>query len=278
MARPKKLPENNLTEKERQELVEQHLNLAYSITKKLCIDPNYFDDCYQEAVLGMVNASIYYQEDRGPFFAYARHECQCAIKDFLYKNRLIKISTALNTNTYVYYREAAKAEADKGDTLTANERLEIAKRCGINFEAFNLMYYGTLSLDYVYSDDGEDTLYDGLEDDSVSEFGNCMEMELILKSIEEFTATLHSRSPEYVEIFNDHLQNLINAEFTGTEKQTLTEIVKKHYTEFDIKADDDIDTQARKKKAFNSIYCSVQEFWKRNNKRLQEYLNVCEVI
>ncbi len=281
MARKQLLP-NNLTQEERNKLVEDYLWVAYHYAGKLCIDPQFYEDCVEEAVLALVNGVIYWDENKGPWEAYARHEAQCGIKDFLYRNRLIKISTSDNTQVYSYYRAVEATEKSLNRKITNQEREEVAKSVGLRPEIYQMLNSSIDSFSAPLGDESEDTLGDVIPASNIADPIENLHIEDLIKEIDDFMNTLTSRKPEYADICRDYVRNLIIEEFKGVDddvkKKSFLSFVASRYPQFDIMPEDDETIIAKKKKELDSIYCSVSDFWNRNKKSLYNRLVAVELI
>lgn len=279
----KQLSPNNLTQEERNKLVEDYLWVAYHYAKKLCIDPQFYEDCVEEAVLAIVKGVIYWDENKGPWEAYARHEAKCGIKDFLYRNRLIKISTSENTQVYSYYREVEAAEKSLNRKITTQERENVAKKVGLRPEIYQMLNSSIDSFNTPLSDESDDTLGDVIPSTNTSDPLENLHLQELITEIDDFMKTLTSRKPEYADICRDYVKNLIAEEFNGIKeddkkKKSFLSFVASRYPQFDILPEDDETVIAKKKKDLDSIYCSVSDFWNRNKKSLYNRLVAVELI
>lgn len=282
MARKQLLP-NNLTQEERNKLVEDYLWVAYHYAGKLCIDPQFYEDCVEEAVLALVNGVIYWDENKGPWEAYARHEAQCGIKDFLYRNRLIKISTSENTQVYCYYREIEATEKSLNRKITNQERENVAKKVGLRPEIYQMLNSSIDSFSAPLGDESDDTLGDIIPSANNEDPLENLHLEELITEIDDFMKTLTSRKPEYADICRDYVRNLIEEEFKGArnenkKKKSFLSFVASKYPQFNIMPEDDEEIIAKKKKDLDSIYCSISDFWNRNKKSLYNQLVAVELI
>lgn len=69
---------------EQQLLVTQHHNLIYSIIRKMHVT---IDDYYDVAAIGLCEAAIKYQEEKGAFTTFAWNVMKNKIKDVLFQER-----------------------------------------------------------------------------------------------------------------------------------------------------------------------------------------------
>lgn len=279
----KRLEQNNLTPAQRNQLVENSLDHIYRVVCKVCPKGSYdscFEDCYQEAVLAVIKASAYYDPSRGSFEAYAAHESYCACKDFLYRNHVLPINTSQNTAIYSYFKRCSAEEARQDRELTANERAAIAKSVHMSKAAYHILEHGITSLDRPInaSEDSEECFGSHVADNSAVDPLEELYTEALFNAIDQFLSTIKSCRELYTKIFKAHMMNLINAEFKGTTKLSLIELVKNEYPEFTVTESDDMVTAESKRKKLDSIYCSVQDFWKRNCHKLREQLEFEEFL
>lgn len=278
MGRPKTIVENSLTLQERQNLVLDNLNIAERIARKLCVNPDMYEDCYQEAVLSMTNAAIYWNPERAPYKAYAIHECYCAIKDLLYNDRALKVGVAENSNVYKFYKARTAKEQQLERALTTSEMDMIAAECGLSKDAYLTLFASYESLDNTPFDDEETSAHECVADTKLESFDKNMEINLFLETINDFMKTVYSRNPDYVEIFRKHVAMIIDNELTGTDKVTLKALVADKYPEFNILATDDKETAKKKAKDLDSIYCAISNFCVKKKAEMYKYIKQMQTI
>lgn len=272
MGRPKTLKENSLTVEERQNLVLDNLNIAERIARKLCVNPDMYEDCYQEAVLSMTKAAVYWNPEKAPYKAYAIHECYCAIKDLLYNDRALKVGVGENSNVYKFYKARTAKEQELERALTASEMDMIAVECGLSKAAYLTLFASYQSLDNTPFDDEETSVHECIADTKLESFDRNMEVNMFLETINDFMKTVYSSNADYVEIFCKHIRTLIDNELTAADKITLKKLVADKYPEFRILETDDKETADRKAKDSDNIYCAISNFCVKQKAEMHKYI------
>ena len=278
MGRKKELLENTLTIEERQNLVLDNLYIAERIARKLCVNPDMYEDCYQEAVWSMTKAAKYWNAEKAPYKAYAIHECYCAIKDLLYNDRTMKVGVSENSHVYKFYKAKTAKEQQLERALTSSEMDMIAEECELSRDAYLTLFASYESLDSTPFENEETSVHECIADTKVESFDKNMELNIFLETINDFMQTVYSSNPDYVEIFRKHIKAVINNELIGSDKVTLKKLVEDKYPQFNILATDDEETVKQKKKALDNVYCSISNFCVKEKAKMHKYIKQMQTV
>ena len=255
---------------EQNKLVEDNLKLVYYFARKICTNPQSLDDCIQEGCLGLIRAAQYYDESRNvKFSTFAGFEIKCAIRSYLYRNKIIRIPENYSKQINLFKAEVKKAEANLGRTLTQLELKRISNDLNLSDEVVNQITNSTLSLNNTISTSEGDTLeYLQTLPDKETNIENDVEAKELLNVIKDFTKCV-----------NSYLGEIIEAALCCDEsKKRLLNIVRKYHPEFVALENDSAETLAYKAKRLDSYYQSAREFCIRNIKNLQNYLLEAEYM
>lgn len=266
---------------EQNKLVEDNLKLVYYFARKICTNPQSLDDCIQEGCLGLIRAAQYYDESRNvKFSTFAGFEIKCAIRSYLYRNKIIRIPENYSKQINLFKEEVKKAESNLGRTLTQLELKKISNDLNLPDQVVNQITNSTLSLNNTISTSEGDSLeYLQTLPDTEINIENEVEAKELLNVIKDFTKCVNSRNPKYVSIFEDYLGEIIEAALCCDEsKKRLLNIVRKYHPEFVALENDSAETVAYKAKRLDSYYQSAREFCIRNIKNLQKYILEAEYI
>lgn len=289
MARRKLVP-NNLTQEERNKLVEDNLGIAYELAKKLCPDPDMYEDCVSEAVLEMVTKVVYWDPNNAKgtkWSTWAYREVKDALMNFLYNNRLIKISSSDNSIVYAYHRERRNLEAALNRELTSSELFEISKRVGMREEMFQAIHNKMSSMDEPVGKDYAETLKDHIPDRQTTE-DFVMETESVnnmLSEIFDFINTTSYNDPKYKDICKQYIMDLVKDEFSGPKDEKEAETMRAKKANFqsavlkvckdlEVKETDTEEEVARKTKELDRIYTRLSGVWGKDKKALRNHLAV----
>ena len=266
---------------EQHKLVEDNLKLVYYFARKICTNPQNLDDCIQEGCLGLIRAAQYYDESRNvKFSTFAGFEIKCAIRSYLYRNKIIRIPENYSKQINLYKEEVKKAESSLSRNLTQLELKKISNKFSLPDQVVNQITNSTLSLNNTISNSEGDTLeYLQTLPDMETNIENDFEVKELLTIIKDFTQCVNSRNPKYVSIFEDYLGEIVEAALCCDEsKKRLLNIVRKYHPEFVALENDTEEVLKYKAKRLDSYYQSAREFCIRNIKNLQKYLVEAEYI
>jgi len=212
-----------ISDQEANKLIEDNYNLVYFFTNRLCKNPSLYDDCFQEGCIGLIEAARKYNpnnEQGAAFGTYASREIQYKIKDMIYRNRPIRLPDEQRSKINNYYSKKRELEQETQVEISSSMLYETALEFGITSEVFNLIDNPIASLDYaIDSDDNSQTSFsDTFVDDSISiedlVIGN-ISFNDIVNVVESFIKKVKSSNPEYVEIFCEHLADIIKSAGCG---------------------------------------------------------------
>ena len=272
----KRLVPNDLTQEERNKLVEDNMGLVFLYVNKMCNKPQLFDDCVQEGCLGLMRASKYWTgTHKGQpvkFTTFAGFEIRCSINDFLFENKLIKLPDWQRKGLTDYYKAVEKMEKQHVE-ISSDILVETAKKFGLTQETFDVIQHTAVSLNTPIESEESSTELQHLIPDKTSQEDvvENIAFEQMIEFIKDFASTVKSVKPEYVKIFNAHLEDVIN-EALGKESVSFLDRVRQHYPEFNILPEDNKETIEYKKRQLDNKYVSINDMWLRNMKKLRPML------
>ena len=128
----KGLKENNLSEKERQDLVLAHLGQVKIIVKnflKRANNNSLEDDMLQEGYSGLVKASVYFNPSKDvQFQTYASRKIEGAILDFLRREDL------LSRDSRKLVKKLERIEKELGENFDIKDEEGLAARLGVDLK------------------------------------------------------------------------------------------------------------------------------------------------
>lgn len=266
---------NFYTVEEQNKLIEDNMKLVYFIARKICKYPEMLDDCIQEGCLGLIRAAKYFDESRGvKFSTFAGFEIKCAIRSYLYRDKLIRIPSNYTTLINKLNRQIAQVQTSECRELSEFEIFLMGHELKIPDNVLYQVVSPVISLNNLHTDsEGSESEYINTLEDTSENIENKIETTELLNIIDDFMACVNSRNPKYVEIFKEYLTEVMEAAVSGDNvAENLLSIVRKYHPEFTVLESDDEETRKYKAKRLDSYYQSIRDFWNRNLGRLQEEL------
>lgn len=262
-----KLPDNNLTIEERQKLVEDNINLARYFAHKLCKDQQLIDDCIQEGTLGLMRAARLYDEDRPSSFAnFAAFEIQCAIRDFLYRYRTIRLPDDERSKINKYQTRVRQMEVENIE-ITPDVLVETAEEIGLSKDVHNhlLNPVSSLNAKALISDSDAPTEVGELIADTLTEDPiESMAYAELVEFISDFIQNANIADEKTKRIVISQMESFI-AKAMGEDPNNLesfTSLVAKEYPELDLKS-----------KEFDRHYTRISGVWRTQLTKLQKALS-----
>lgn len=249
----KKLPDNNLTPQQRNKLVEDNINLVRYFAHQLCKDAQLFDDCVQEGCFGLMRAARLFDEQRhNKFSSFAAFEIQCSIRDFLFRNRMIRLPDEQRTQINKYQTAVRQMEINNVD-VTTDLLIKTANEIGLSKEVHNQLINPISSLNVKSKLD---------EGDNASEVGDriadtCSEDPLANMQYEELVTFMRDFF-ESAKIADEKTRRIVIAQMEqfiskalGEEVATFISLVSAEYPELDVKS-----------KEFDRHYTRIAGIWR----------------
>lgn len=260
------LQENNLTQVQRNQLVEENQNLVWYYVNRICKTPDLREDAFQEGCLGLMRAAKYYDESRGnSFTTFASFEIQCSIRDFIFaQSSPIRIPDAERTAVNAYRTQVRDREAE-GAAMSAAEEAELAKSLGVSDACFRTICRSSVSLDAPIGSEEGSILGDLVED--ISGTGRTYEtvefedtVGYLVKLMEDFYSKKKKLSETDRKILRDYTDNFIEHAITGS-AETKKDTVLRFYPELVINPEDTNDVANDKYHRLDQIVCKLSSYY-----------------
>ena len=262
----KTLPDNNLTPQERNKLVEDNINLARYLAHKLCKDPQLMDDCIQEGCAGLMRAARLFDASRdNKFTSFASFEIQCAIREFLYRNRLIRLPDDQRNQINRYKTMVSQYEHDNIE-VTSELLLKTASEVGISKEVHNQLLSPISSLNVKLSAEKSDEsaevgdlIADTVMEDPIDNIAYSELVEFINNFIEN--AKIADEKTKRI-VITQMRQLILNAAGEDPKNtKTLTQLVSEAYPELDLKSIE-----------FDRNYTRISSVWRTQLNKLRKII------
>lgn len=211
-----KLELNDLSQAERNALVENHINLVWKYVHRIVKQAEYKEDAFQEGCLGLIRASQLYRPDRNAeFITFAAFEIQCAIRDYLYNNRIIRIPDSQRTSLNQYQTKLRQAEVSQG-SLSGKEAEELKTKCSVSFDTAQAAK-NIVSLDTPLNGSDMDETFDSLLDtikDNNNGYAD-IELEELIQFCRDFVETAKDLSEDVQKLVNIELETCMESALGG---------------------------------------------------------------
>ena len=270
--RYEKIPENDWSIEKRQETVLKYTDLVWKAAHRICPKPDLLEDCVQEGFKGLCRAANLYDESRGyKFITFAGFEIDCAIRDFLYKNTMIRIPDSERQKITQYRKKVAKLHTEEIE-VTPSVLWDIAKQFEINEICADLIIRPVMSTDTPISIRNNDTtltIGDTIPASSMSEVEDNMVFKQLSDCIMSFMRSWkaekdeHRGNPLHTEIICTYVESMITGAINGLDKPaiTLLDLIRHNYPEFTPNEEDNEEERKYKAKKLDNVYCNVSAKW-----------------
>lgn len=277
----RKIPENSLTSKEREELIVNNLDLVHLFANRICKDRRMYEDCFQEGCKGLIRASRLYTPIKNgkpvKFNTFAAFEIQCAIRDYIYNNTTVRVVDS-NRQAINAYNTKVRELQIKGVDVTSSIQEAIAKDVGLKKEALFFITNPISSLNSCISSDGDDSnelgdyiSYECEEDNAEKK----LELEEMTEYIRTYFSNIEDKDEEVPKIIIEFIEYQIsqcinldkvksqNADisrmteselYSFLKPKTFKDIVYSHYPSYLPDKDDTKEEIERKKREFLPLY------------------------
>lgn len=267
-----RIPENNLTPQERNKLIEDNINLARYFAHKLCKDVQLIDDCIQEGCSGLIRAARLFDESRhNSFSVFAAFEIQCSIRDFLFRNRMIKLPDDQRKQINAYQTKVRQMASDNID-VTTEVLIATASEVGISKEVHNQLMnpIGSLNVPVTTQTDSHTEIGDIIPDDINEDPVSKLAYEELVAFMKDFFESAKIADDKTRVIVLNQMQQMIDKAWgkpAYSEDHTygyksLTQLVASEYPELDTKS-----------KEFNRHYTRISGVWCNQLNKFKEALS-----
>lgn len=293
-----KLTPNNLTQEERNKLVEDNMNLVWYFVHKLCKDERLKEDCFQAGIVGtaqsvdgqiggLIRAAMFYDPAKGQSFAaFASFEIQCSIRDFLFYNRSIRLPDAQRSGITAYYTKIGHIAQEEIE-LTSSMLYDTAKEFGLSDEVSQVLANPAVSLDEPYCMDSDarctvgDCIDSGAETDT-----DCVDnmfMKSFLDSfqevIEEDITSGKTPAVETASVVRLYFEQLAESLMNDTDAPRMLDVARELFPQFVANETDSAEVKKDKAHELDKIYCKANARWKKITKAnlswAKDYLALC---
>lgn len=247
------------------ELVTNNLNLVHSWAHRFCKRPDQYEDLFQEGCIALTEAAMTFDADnskKANFGTHASLYIQCAIKDYLFRDRLIRLPENNRTSITAYHKARAQLDATTTVDISEDVLYSLAKDLGLSREIFNLVNNSMGSLEFQLRTNEsnqptfilEDTLEDKTADVEANVLDNTAAMD-IWSTILVAVKNAKTKRGDYKKLVLDFIKTIIYEVMNeGKVSVTWKSTIDKNYPELVVTANDTEEEKKKKEYEYGLVY------------------------